>query len=382
MGEAAYVASLVTIATVLLVGLLWAATRETRGGRVRRETQENAFVPGAEHWSLIASCGIGTWIWHVSAGTIEWDAAMFALFDVPAGRAPRNVQQFVLLLSPADRERVGAALTALPTTSGLLDTECTLAETHRTVGLLAMRAALNRGEDSESVRVIGICQDMTKRKELEAQNREHARLSEFSAAVGAALTERATLEAALGKCAAAMLQHLDVAVCRIWTVDEAGTTLELKASAGLAGDMDRGPRRIPVDHFTNGLLADQNSVDREALHGFGGYPLLVDDRLVGVLTIFSRTSLSHSAIAALAIVAKQLAVGIEHRKADVVTYVAHDFNNLLTAIGVCVDLLKSRLPAGSMELHYVEDIETAATRAADLTRLLQAVSRKTPEQRR
>ena len=57
------------------------------------------------------------------------------------------------------------------------------------------------------------------------------------------------------------------------------------------------------------------------------------------------------------------------------------FNNLLTAIGVCVDLLKSRLPTGSLERHYVEDIETAATRAADLTRLLQAVSHKPAEPR-
>jgi hypothetical protein len=45
---------------------------------------------------------------------------------------------------------------------------------------------------------------------------------------------------------------------------------------------------------------------------------------------------------------------------------------------VCGDLLKSRLPTGSLERHYVEDIETAATRAADPTRLLQAVSHKTP----
>jgi signal transduction histidine kinase len=152
--------------------------------------------------------------------------------------------------------------------------------------------------------------------------------------------------------------------------------LELKASAGLS--LDLGPRRVPVDHFTNGVMADEAWIAREGLHGFGGYPLLVDDRLVGVLTMFSRAGLSHATLTALAIAAKQLALGIERKKADVVGYLAHDFNNLLTAIGVCVDLLKSRLAQGSLERHYVDDIDIAATRAADLTRLLQAVGGKTP----
>jgi len=375
MGEAAFVASIVIVAIALLAALLWAATRTERGDGAAREANQGEFVSRGEHWSLIASCGIGAWIWHVSAGTIEWDAGMFSLFDVPAGQAPRDLAQFVALLTPDHRARISAALTALSTTGGLLDAECRLAHTNRTLCMLAMRADL---EDGQMVRVIGICQDVSRRAELEERYTEHARVAAFFAAVGAALTEKATLEATLGKCATALIQELDVAVCRIWTVDDAGTTLELKASAGLNGELDLGPRRIPVDHFTNGLMDDHGAAGHDALHGFGGYPLLVDDRLVGVLTIFSRTSLSHTTISALAVVAKQLALGIEHRRGDVISYVAHDFTKLLTAIGVCIDLLKSSLPTGRLERHYVDDIETAATRAADLTRLLQTVSHKTP----
>src|SRR6185436_6670107 len=110
----------------------------------------------AEHWSLVASSGIGTWMWNVKAGTIEWDAAMCTLFDVPATQAPRDLSRFVALLTPADTARVGAALTALSTTNGLLDTECRLAHTNRTVCMLAMPSSLDRTEDGGTVRVIGI----------------------------------------------------------------------------------------------------------------------------------------------------------------------------------------------------------------------------------
>jgi hypothetical protein len=365
MVQVVFVTSLAVTATALIGGLLWAATR------TRSETQEPEIARTAEHWPLVASCGIGAWTWHTGGDRIDWDAAMFTLFEVAAGHPPHDVAQFVDLLSPTDRARVGAALQALSTDGGVLDAECTLAHSNRTVNILAMRVSWIRDAGSGTVRVIGICQDVSRRSELEAQNKEHARVAAFFAGVGAALTEKATLEVTLGKCATAMTLELDVAVCRIWTVDDTGTMLELKASAGIDGDLDRGPRRIPVEDFTNGVMGDRDSIGGSALHGFGGYPLLVDERLVGVLTMFSRRSLSPATITALAVVAKQLALGIEHRKADVVAFVAHDFNNLLTAIGVCVDLLKSRLPTGSLERHYVEDIETAATRAADLTRLLQ-----------
>ena len=55
--------------------------------------------------------------------------------------------------------------------------------------------------------------------------------------------------------------------------------------------------------------------------------------------------------------------------------VAHDFNNLLTAINSYSELLLLELPQGAFR-QKVEEIQTAANRAADLTRQLLAFSRK------
>jgi hypothetical protein len=56
--------------------------------------------------------------------------------------------------------------------------------------------------------------------------------------------------------------------------------------------------------------------------------------------------------------------------------IAHDFNNMLMAISGYSSLLLGRLETGSVERHYVEEIEQAAARAAKLTAQLLAFGRR------
>ena len=56
--------------------------------------------------------------------------------------------------------------------------------------------------------------------------------------------------------------------------------------------------------------------------------------------------------------------------------VAHDFNNLLMVVKGHAEMLSDRLPQGSPQRSNVEQIQTAAERAASLTRQLLAFSRK------
>jgi signal transduction histidine kinase len=365
------VAVLVTSALMFMCALLWVVSRaRRRNDRVRSGSATRAFEPTRDHWVLAASCGLGAWTWHAADNLVEWDASMFDVFELPLGRAPRDLDEFLDLIAPIDRARLRDALTNPSNTSVSLGVECRVARTGRNVRMLARRLAVSSSDAPGSVRVVGLCQDVAKRRELERQQEEQARLAEFLATVGSALTENSPLEMALERCAAAMVELLDVTVCRIWIADASGTMLELKASAGRSPERNLDVQAIPVADFTSGRMADQQWVARERLHGFGGYPLLVDDRLVGVLTMFSRRSLSHATITALAIVAKHLALGIHRRREDAVVDVAQNVNNLLTAILVCVDMLTNRLPQDSPERRHLEDIDTAATRAGDLTRQL------------
>jgi PAS domain S-box-containing protein len=164
--------------------------------------------------------------------------------------------------------------------------------------------------------------------------RERERLAALSAEVSTALARSETLSEMLRRCAEAMVKHLDAAFARVWTLDEAENVLELQASAGLYTHLDGPHSRVPVGKFKIGLIAEErrphltNDVPhdprvgdkewaaREGMVAFAGYPLLLGERLVGVMAMFSRSALSEVTLQAMASVADGIAVGIERKQSE------------------------------------------------------------------
>lgn len=156
----------------------------------------------------------------------------------------------------------------------------------------------------------------------------------LTADVATALIAPLPLREVLQACAGAVVRHLDAALARIWTVNPAERVLELQASAGLYTHLDGDHGRIPVGQFQIGMiaesrrphlsnavvaepgLADHEWARREGMRAFAGYPLLVDDDLVGVLAMFSRKFLSDDDLQALATVANSVALGIERKRTE------------------------------------------------------------------
>ena len=189
-------------------------------------------------------------------------------------------------------------------------------------------------EGSALVGTIIEVQDVTHRKEEERAAAEQHRLLAFNAAVGRALSLPDALPFVLQRCAEALVEHLDAAFARIWTLDAAGRVMELRASAGLYTHLGGPHGRIPVGelkigqiaegrrpHLTNAVLGDPGIGDlewarREGMVAFAGYPLVVEDRLIGVIAMFARRSLSAVAIQALASVAVGIAVGIQRKQVE------------------------------------------------------------------
>jgi two-component system, NtrC family, sensor kinase len=124
--------------------------------------------------------------------------------------------------------------------------------------------------------------------------------------VGRALTYSRSISDALGGTAEAIVRHLDAAFVRIWTLNETDQMLELRASAGLYTHLDGQHSRVSVGQLNIGLIAasgqpyltndalgdprmtEKDCLRREGLVAFAGYPLLFDDRVVGVLGLFAR----------------------------------------------------------------------------------------------
>ncbi len=176
--------------------------------------------------------------------------------------------------------------------------------------------------------------DITDRRRAEGAIVEGRRLAEFGRDIGLVLTQSASLAEMLNRTAEETVRHLDGAFARIWTANEAGDELELRASAGLYTHLDGPHARVPVGrykigtiarerkaHLTNAVIGDplvpaQDWAAREGMVAFAGYPLVVEGRLVGVWAMFARHPLSDATLQAMASVADGIAVGIEQRRGE------------------------------------------------------------------
>ncbi|HST06802.1 MAG TPA: PAS domain S-box protein, partial [Gemmatimonadaceae bacterium] len=182
---------------------------------------------------------------------------------------------------------------------------------------------------------IAVKQDTTERNRIAEEIRQRAQLAELGAAVGVSLTEGDSLAEALQRCAEALVTHVGAAFARVWTLNEHENVLELQASAGLYTHLNGTHGRVPVGQFKIGRIArdrkphltdtvvgdpevsDQQWARREGMVAFAGHPLIVGDRVVGVMALFAQHALSESAMSALASVADHVALGIErHRNSD------------------------------------------------------------------
>jgi PAS domain S-box-containing protein len=179
-----------------------------------------------------------------------------------------------------------------------------------------------------------VFRDISARKQSEAALNERVRLLTLNAAIGTVLVQADHLRPMLQRCAQTLVDHLHGAFARIWTLSPQGDVLELQASAGLYTHLDGPHSRVPLGqykigriaqerrpHLTNAVavdprVSDQEWAQREGMVAFAGYPLLVDDRLVGVMAMFARQPLTGATVEAMASVANGIAVGIERKAAE------------------------------------------------------------------
>jgi PAS domain S-box-containing protein len=192
-----------------------------------------------------------------------------------------------------------------------------------------------RDSKGRTVGAANIARDITARRRRDAELARRVHQAALGAEVGAALAEGdVPLRRVLQRCAEAVVTHLDAAFARIWTIERGADVLELQASAGMYTHLDGAHGRVPVGKFKIGLIAaerrphltnsvvgdprvgDQEWARREGMVAFAGYPLLVEDRLVGVVAMFARRALPDDTLEALASVANVIAQGIERRRAE------------------------------------------------------------------
>jgi two-component system, cell cycle sensor histidine kinase and response regulator CckA len=162
---------------------------------------------------------------------------------------------------------------------------------------------------------------------------DQTRLAGFGATVGLALTRRDSLQSILQRCCGAMREYLDVDLARIWTYDTEHKALELQASAGEVDDLSRADTYQPnvaldlklmakghpvfiKQLVGDGRLEDKNWAIRERFVSAAFSPLVLEERLVGVMAIFSRSPVAETIVQEMSSVTNGIALYIERKRSE------------------------------------------------------------------
>ncbi|MBE9030584.1 PAS domain S-box protein [filamentous cyanobacterium LEGE 11480] len=177
----------------------------------------------------------------------------------------------------------------------------------------------------------GIDRDVTDRKAAEVELYHQHCLIELRAMVDSILARNIPLPQMLDQCTTILVQQLNVGVVRVWTLNPDTQMLELRSSAGHCIDSDHYYRRVAMGDLAIGFIAKSrcplltNDVQSEShiqrknwaleagLKAFAGYPLIVNEQLIGVISLFAQQDLPDDTLEMLSFIAGEIAEGI-HRK--------------------------------------------------------------------
>jgi signal transduction histidine kinase len=329
------------------------------------------------------------------------------------------LQDPAIPLSPAARariERVGSrGIVAVPMLSpdGVLG----VLATYHPVGVrvppeeveFLETLANHAGAALESARLLG-------------ESRRHAARLEWLSQVNRAVSASLQLDEVLGQIVRAAAAFLDAPLANLWIADEGRRVLVRRAGYGdpgiLAGVPDEiaygqggagwvAEHRIPIVDIpaeTDPRILGPELLLARGIHAFSGFPVLLGDRLLGVLVV-GRTgaaALSPEDLALLQALLGQAAIAVENARlyeaataayheletaqeqlvlteklralGEMASGVAHDFNNLLAAILGRVQLIQRQVTDPALG-RWLGVIEQAALDGAQTVRQIQEFTR-------
>jgi PAS domain S-box-containing protein len=182
--------------------------------------------------------------------------------------------------------------------------------------------------------VLSVVRDITARRQSEEATQRRARYDAMASEIGSALVQTLDFNSMMQMCAEAVVRGMATAFARIWMLDPAEDTLVLCASAGLYTHLDGPHARVKLSGSAKlGRIAksreplevnsiqtepdiDQAWAHAEGITSLGGYPLIVQDRLVGVFVTFGRRPLSPEDFSALRQAASRISLGIQRKELE------------------------------------------------------------------
>lgn len=158
----------------------------------RRRTQEQLEERGRRLDEAQHVARLGSWTWDLATGVVQWSSALYDVCGVdPHGFTP-SYEAFLDLLLPEDRPHVESEFERALQAGGSFEQENRIRQPGGAIRLLFTRGRAIC-ENGRVVRLVGTCQDITKRHEAAERERELLREQAAREAAESLLEEKAAL---------------------------------------------------------------------------------------------------------------------------------------------------------------------------------------------
>jgi PAS domain S-box-containing protein len=182
--------------------------------------------------------------------------------------------------------------------------------------------------------VMALYQDVTERRQIEAEMSERHRLATLAAEIGVVLTGAASLSQALLECAEILVRNMNLTCARVWTLNEQIGHLDIQARVGTCPQAEGMSEQSFMRMFrieriaqsgesyaTNQLadapwMSDPEWVRQEGLTSFVGHPLKVGEQILGVVAALARDPLTDAGLQAFESVVRSVAQFVERKRAE------------------------------------------------------------------
>jgi len=318
---------------------------------------------------------LGSWSWDIVGNRITWSDRLFEIYGIERASFHGTMDEFMAFIHPDDRAQVAESVgTALKTGKPFAHEE-RIVRPDGSVRHLQSTGEVIRGKNGAALRMLGICVDVTERKQAEQALRESEQ------------TYRLLLKGAR-----------DYAIYMLDTEGRVSSWNEgAQRIAGYAADEIVGHhfRVLLSEEAQKSDLADQALLTAAREGQFESETWLVrsdgsrffatmvmdairneQGELIGFAKLVRDITEQREAQAALEQTREQLAQAQKMEALGQLTGgIAHDFNNLLMIVSGYAQILQGRLKEAK-EKQAVEAIRAAAARGEKLTRQLLAFSRR------
>jgi PAS domain S-box-containing protein len=147
-----------------------------------RHMSDDAIAASEKLWQTeerlrlaLRSSGLGVWDREIVSDTITADENCSIVFGLPVGQFPKKIQDFDLLLHPDDRSRVQRETVSAIERGAEYNMEFRIVWPAGAVRFLVSRGKIYHDQAGRPSRLVGVCWDVTERREAEENQRATSR---------------------------------------------------------------------------------------------------------------------------------------------------------------------------------------------------------------